>query len=88
MAFIWTQKAAELEASKPPDEALVSWFREGVAFIQSYSGVCLLMAGARYLVAGSVVFAWGLRGNGERPSARSWREAFLLGGLFFLAGAT
>jgi AcrR family transcriptional regulator len=41
-----TQKAAELETSKPPDEALVSWFREGVAFVQSYSGVCVLMASA------------------------------------------
>jgi hypothetical protein len=41
-----TQKAAELETSKPPDEAFVSWFREGVAFVQSYSGVCVLMASA------------------------------------------
>lgn len=46
----------------------------------------LLMAGARYIVAGSFVFAWGLRRNGERPSARNWREAFLLGGFFFLGG--
>ncbi|HEY0870018.1 MAG TPA: helix-turn-helix domain-containing protein [Acidothermaceae bacterium] len=41
-----TQKAAELEASKPPEEALVSWFRDGVAFVQSYNGVCVMMAGA------------------------------------------
>ncbi len=41
-----TQKAAELETSKPPDEALVCWFREGVAFVQSYGGVCALMASA------------------------------------------
>jgi AcrR family transcriptional regulator len=41
-----TQKAAELEASNPPDEALVSWFREGVAFVHSYSGVVALMASA------------------------------------------
>jgi AcrR family transcriptional regulator len=41
-----TQKAVELEASNPPDEALVSWFREGVAFVQSYSGVVALMASA------------------------------------------
>jgi drug/metabolite transporter (DMT)-like permease len=46
----------------------------------------LLMAGARYLVAGGVVFAWGLRRTEERPSPRSWREALLLGGLFFLGG--
>ncbi|WP_202887777.1 hypothetical protein [Cohnella zeiphila] len=32
--------------SNPPDEALVSWFREGVAFVQSYSGVVVLMASA------------------------------------------
>jgi AcrR family transcriptional regulator len=41
-----TQKAGELETSKSPDEALVSWFREGVEFVQSYGGVVALMAGA------------------------------------------
>jgi AcrR family transcriptional regulator len=41
-----TQKAAELEATNPPDEALLSWFREGVAFVHSYNGVVALMASA------------------------------------------
>ncbi len=41
-----TQKAGELETSKPPDEALVSWFREVVAFVQSYRGVVDLVASA------------------------------------------
>jgi AcrR family transcriptional regulator len=41
-----TQNAAELETSKPPDEALVSWLREGVAFVKIYNGVCALMATA------------------------------------------
>jgi AcrR family transcriptional regulator len=41
-----TQKAVELERSNPPDEALVSWFREGAAFVGSYSGVVALMANA------------------------------------------
>jgi AcrR family transcriptional regulator len=41
-----TQKAEELEASSPPDQALVSWFREGMAFVHSYSGVVALMASA------------------------------------------
>ena len=41
-----TQKAGELETSNPPDEALVSWFREGVAFTHIYGGVCALMASA------------------------------------------
>ena len=41
-----TQKAGELETSNSPDDALVSWFREGVAFVDSYSGVVALMASA------------------------------------------
>ena len=41
-----TRKAAEFERSNPPDVALVSWFREGVAFVHSYSGVVALMASA------------------------------------------
>ena len=41
-----TQRAGELEASNPPDEALVSWFREWGAFVQSYRGVVALMAAA------------------------------------------
>jgi AcrR family transcriptional regulator len=41
-----TQKASELETSNPPGEALVSWFREGVAFVHSYNGVVALMASA------------------------------------------
>jgi AcrR family transcriptional regulator len=41
-----TQKADELAASKPPDEALVSWFHEVVAFVQSYRGVVDLVASA------------------------------------------
>ncbi|HTC26614.1 helix-turn-helix domain-containing protein [Dyella sp.] len=41
-----TRKAGELETSKPPDEALVSWFREVVAFVQSYRGVVDLVASA------------------------------------------
>lgn len=40
------QRAGELEASRSPDEALVDWFREVVAFVQRYSGVVALMAGA------------------------------------------
>ncbi|MGF6597580.1 AcrR family transcriptional regulator [Paraburkholderia sp. GAS448] len=41
-----TQKADELETSNSPNEALVSWFREWMAFAQSYRGVVALMAAA------------------------------------------
>ena len=40
------RKADELETSKPPGEALVSWFRDGVEFTHSYRGVAELMASA------------------------------------------
>jgi AcrR family transcriptional regulator len=43
---VLTQSAAELEASNPPDEALSSWFREVVGFVQAYRGVVDLMAAA------------------------------------------
>lgn len=41
-----TEKAGELARSNPPGAALVSWFGEGVAFVQSYGGVAALMASA------------------------------------------
>ncbi len=41
-----TLKAGELEKATSPDEALFSWFRDGVAFSHSYSGVVALMADA------------------------------------------
>lgn len=41
-----SQKAVELETSSPPDDALVSWFHESVAFVRSFSGVVDLMAAA------------------------------------------
>jgi drug/metabolite transporter (DMT)-like permease len=45
----------------------------------------LLMAGARYVTAGAVLSAWGMR-DGVRPTIRHWREALLLGAFFFLGG--
>mgnify|MGYP005817412371 CR=1 FL=1 len=41
-----TRKAEELETSNSPSEALVSWFREWMAFAQSHRGVVALMAAA------------------------------------------
>lgn len=41
-----TQKAVRLETSTSADEALLSWFREFVAFTQSYRGVVAMMAAA------------------------------------------
>lgn len=41
-----TARAAELEASSAPAEALVTWLREAVAFTRKYHGVTALMAAA------------------------------------------
>ena len=51
-----TQQAAELEKSTPPDESLVFWFREAVAFTHCYGGVCDLMASA-HADPGSALYA-------------------------------
>jgi AcrR family transcriptional regulator len=40
------QKAGEFETSDAPGEALLSWFREWMAFAQSYRGVVAMMAAA------------------------------------------
>ncbi|MCG6956765.1 MAG: EamA family transporter [Gemmatimonadetes bacterium] len=46
----------------------------------------LLMAGVRFLVAGSVLYAWS-RGRGAvRPTRAQWRAAFVVGGLLLLGG--
>ncbi|HEY0275515.1 MAG TPA: helix-turn-helix domain-containing protein [Paenirhodobacter sp.] len=41
-----TQEAAELETSASADEALLTWFRDMVAFTQGYRGVVAMMAAA------------------------------------------
>ncbi|HET9456911.1 MAG TPA: EamA family transporter [Candidatus Limnocylindrales bacterium] len=42
-------------------------------------------AGARHLIAGSILLAWAWW-KGERPSAEAWRMGLILGFLFFLVG--
>ncbi len=49
----------------------------------------LLMASARYLVAGVVLYAWASRRgdrHGDRPTRRQWAAALVLGGLLLLGG--
>ncbi|MFF5480903.1 TetR/AcrR family transcriptional regulator [Streptomyces sp. NPDC012935] len=41
-----TAKACELEASSPPEDALVSWLRDCVAWTTEYRGATVLMAAA------------------------------------------
>jgi drug/metabolite transporter (DMT)-like permease len=46
----------------------------------------LLMASARYLVAGAVLYALAARRGAGRPSLRHWRSALVAGGALFLVG--
>jgi drug/metabolite transporter (DMT)-like permease len=46
----------------------------------------LLMAGARFLVAGALVFGWLLLRGAERPKLIHWRSALVLGALLLFAG--
>lgn len=46
----------------------------------------LLMAGVRFLVAGAIMFAWGLARGGQRPRAVHWRNTAIIGLLLLLGG--
>jgi drug/metabolite transporter (DMT)-like permease len=46
----------------------------------------LLMASLRYLVAGVLVLAWSWARAGERPTARHWGGAAVVGGLMLFGG--
>jgi AcrR family transcriptional regulator len=70
-----TQKAVEFETSRLPDDALIYWVREAVAFVQSYNGVVVLMAAA-LADTGSALYAScnNLRSAGARLLYRAQIE--------------
>ena len=45
-----------------------------------------LMAGARFLVAGAVLYLWGRLRGAPKPTPANWRDATLIGGLLLLGG--
>ncbi|HKG20847.1 MAG TPA: EamA family transporter, partial [Blastocatellia bacterium] len=46
----------------------------------------LLMAGTRFLIAGTALYAWArLKGEGQ-PGLISWRTGLIIGGLLLLGG--
>jgi drug/metabolite transporter (DMT)-like permease len=46
----------------------------------------LLMAAARFLAAGGILYAWYLARGGERPTALQWRNTAVVGTLLLLGG--
>jgi drug/metabolite transporter (DMT)-like permease len=46
----------------------------------------LLMAGARFVIAGVILYLWARLRDPERPSAREWRSAAIVGTLLLLGG--
>jgi drug/metabolite transporter (DMT)-like permease len=45
-----------------------------------------VMAGVRFLAAGTLLYAWSRRQGASSPSASQWKNAGLVGGLLFLCG--
>jgi drug/metabolite transporter (DMT)-like permease len=45
-----------------------------------------LMAAARFLAAGSLLFAWSAASAPRRPAGAEWKAAFVVGGLLLLGG--
>lgn len=67
-----TQKAGALESAPRPDDALVAWLRDAVAFVRTYSGVVTLMAAALSDPASALhVSCDNLRSAGTRLLARA-----------------
>jgi drug/metabolite transporter (DMT)-like permease len=46
----------------------------------------LLMAGSRFIIAGTVLYAWARMKGAERPGFRGWRKASVIGALLLLGG--
>ena len=45
-----------------------------------------LMAGMRFLIAGSILYLWGRARGARRPTPAAWRDAAVVGGLLLLGG--
>lgn len=45
-----------------------------------------LMAGARFLIAGALLYGWARARGAQRPTGSTWRSATVLGALFLLLG--
>jgi drug/metabolite transporter (DMT)-like permease len=45
-----------------------------------------LMAGVRFLVAGTVLYVWGRWRGAPKPTPANWRDAAIIGGLLLLGG--
>ncbi|HSJ33284.1 MAG TPA: drug/metabolite exporter YedA [Longimicrobiales bacterium] len=45
-----------------------------------------LMAGVRFLIAGTLLFAWSMTRSARMPTLRHWQAALVIGGLLLLGG--
>src|SRR5919198_325106 len=85
-------------AGAPP--ALSIWLALGALYIiwgSTYLAIRVavrtlppfLMAGARFVIAGALMYAWAIRRGdreGDRPTARQWLAATVIGGFLLLGG--
>src|SRR6202795_642823 len=91
------QPAAQKQTGGPSTARI--WAVLGVLYIvwgTTYLGIAevnktiptLIGAGTRFLIAGGVLFAWQLARTPERPDARHWKAAAIIGALLLLGGNT
>ena len=91
---------AEARARRRPSATTAVWAALAVVYVvwgSTYLGIAvaiqtippLLMAGARFLVAGALLYVWAIRRGdavGDRPGWRQWRATAIVGGALLLGG--
>lgn len=87
-------------ASAPPVAPLSIWLALGAIYVvwgSTYLAIRvadrtippLLMGGVRFIVAGGLMYVWAIRRGdrrGDRPDARQWLNAAIIGGFLLLGG--
>ncbi|HEY2737995.1 MAG TPA: EamA family transporter [Thermoanaerobaculia bacterium] len=82
-----TRKASALQIALALGVVYVFWGSTYLAIAVAVRTIpALLMAGTRYLIAGSLLYMWSRWRGAERPVRIHWRSAVIVGGLLLLGG--
>jgi len=82
-----TRKASALQIALALGAVYVLWGSTYLAIAVAIRTIpALLMAGARYLTAGALLYGWARWRGAGRPLAIHWRSAVVVGGLLLLGG--
>lgn len=82
-----TRKVSALQIALALGVVYVLWGSTYLAIAVAVRTIpALLMAGTRYLIAGSLLYGWSRWRGMERPVRIHWRSAVIVGGLLLLGG--